>query len=63
MGKEFQELNAPQPLTGDPIQGLVTFDIPNDILDHSKNQEALKALCNSWAPGTSSMTIKDLKHC
>jgi len=50
IGNKFRELYAPQPSPGDPLRGMVTFNIPDHILDQAEILAAANTLCPGCAP-------------
>jgi len=62
MGKEFSELYKQQTPYGDPIRGMVSYDVPDGVPDMAEIQEALKGLKNGRAPGASGMSVEDIKR-
>jgi len=52
----------PQPSPGKPVQGLVSFQIPDTILDHNEILVAAKSLHNGQVPGASGMTVEDIMY-
>jgi len=59
---KYQELYTWQDLHHDPIHSVVSFDIPNNILEEKEIGKTLKTLQSGWTSGPSGMTIKDLKR-
>jgi len=62
IGRDYHNLYAWQEPPGEPIRGLVSFDIPDGILDGKEIGSAVKTLRNGRAPGASGMKVKDLKR-
>jgi len=60
MGQEFRDLYTYHPLPGEPVRGLVSFTLPDDVPD-DKIAATLKSLKTGRAPGASGMSTKDLK--
>ncbi len=62
IGQEYRALYMQQTLLpGNPIRGMVTFNISDEVLDELEIVVALCSLQSGRAPGPSGMTVKDLK--
>jgi len=62
IGQEYRALYTQQHIPpGNPIRGMVTFDISDEVPDELEIVVALCSLHLGRAPGPSGMTIKDLK--
>jgi len=62
IGQEYRTLYMQQPPPpGDPIWGMVTFDISDEVPAESEIVVALRSLRLGWALGPSGMTVEDLK--
>ncbi len=61
IGKDYHNLFTQQEPPGEPIHGLVTYDIPDNIPDGDEIGSAIKTLCNGCAPAASGMKVEDLK--
>jgi len=62
IGKDYHELYSRQDPPGEPIRGMVSFDIPDNVPDNNEIEKALKTLRNGRAPGASGMKVEDLKR-
>jgi len=60
--RDYRNLYMQQEPPSEPIRGLVSYDIPDNIPDGDKIGSAVKTLRNRRAPGASGMKVKDLKR-
>jgi len=61
IGRDYRNLYTRQEPPGEPIRGLVSYDIPDGIPDGEEIGSAVKTLRNGRAPGASGMKVEDLK--
>jgi len=62
IGRDYCNLYTQQDPPGEPICGLVSFDILDNIPDGKEIGSTVKTLCNGRTPGTSGMKVEDLKR-
>jgi len=61
IAKEYRDLYTCRPPEGEPIRGMVSFSIPDEIPNEEEMASALRSLRSGRAPGPSGMTVEDLK--
>jgi len=62
IGRDYHNLYTRQEPPGEPIRGLVSYDILDNIPDGNEIGSAVKTLHNGCAPGASGMKVEDLKR-
>ena len=61
MENEYRTLYTATPSPGEPIRGMVTYDIPDHLPTETELEDALRSLHNGRAPGPSGMSVEALK--
>jgi len=61
IGRDYHNLYMRQEPPGEPIHGMVSLDIPDDIPNNNEIVNTVKTLHNGCTPGASGMKVKDLK--